>query len=174
MPDVKDSAIQNSSLPPPSGDPKKAEKYVDQLISLLESDNLTIYHTDLARFDPSFLQDHFRIDLKDYQVEISHSKHPQSGKDSYVMLFSNLKNIPNSESEKVILAYMHLDDSQFMNFRKVYTQQADRRRRLEEERRLNAALAPIDQTLQELSTAQNLEEFKGQTQNPALNTPALS
>ncbi len=175
MPDAKDSATQNPNLPPPSGDPKKAEKYVDQLTALLESDNLTICHTDLARFDPSSLQDHFSIDLKDYQVEISHSKHPQSGKDSYVMLFSNLKNIPNGERDKIILAYMHLDDSQFMNFRKAYTQQVDRRRALEEERRLNAALAPIDQTLQELSTAQNLEDFKsGQTQTPALNTPALS
>lgn len=142
--------MQNSTLPPPSGDPQKAAKYVDQLITFIEEDKISIYHTDLARFDPSTLQDHFRIDLKEYEVEISHSKHPQTGKDSYIMLFSNLKNVADGNCQKIILAYMHLDDSQFMLFRKAYTEQVHRKKRLEEEKRLNEALIPIDKTLEKL------------------------
>ena len=143
--------MQNSTLPPPSGDPQKAAKYVDQLIAFIEEDKLTISHTDLARFDPSSLQDHFRVDLKEYQVEVSHSKHPQTGKDSYVILFSNLKNVANGNYQRIILAYMHLDDSQFMRFRKAYAQQIDRKKKAEEEKRLNEALIPIDQALENIS-----------------------
>lgn len=151
MPDAAYITTQNSTLPPPSGDPQKAAKYVDQLIAFIEEDKLTTYHTDLARFDPSSLQDHFRIDLKDYQVEVSHSKHPQTGKDSYVILFSNLKNVADGNCEKIILAYMHLDDSQFMRFRKAYTEQVDRKKKAEEEKRLKDALLPIDQVLENIS-----------------------
>ena len=164
MPDDPNTA-QNINLPPPSGDPQQAEKYVEQLITLIESDKLDIFHTDLARFDPSSFQDHFSMELKDYQVEVSHSKHPESGKDSYIMLFTNLKKIADG-SEKVILAYMHLDDNQFMQFRGSYSQQVERKRKTEEERRLKDVLAPIDKTL---------EEFKSdQTQTPTHTPPALS
>lgn len=142
---------QNINPPPPSGDPTKAEKYVNQLINFIESDRLIISHTDLARFDPSSLQDHFFIELKEYKVEVSHSKHPDSGKDTYTMLFTNLKNVADGGSLKVILAYMHLDDSQFMKFRRAYTQQVERRKKAEEERKLKAALAPVDQILEQLS-----------------------
>lgn len=151
MPDVISPTEQNSNIPPPSGDPSSAEKYVNQLINLIESDKLTIFHTDLAKFDPSSLQDHFLMQLTDYQVEVSHSKHPQSGKDSYVMLFNNIKNVTNGNCEKVILAYMHLDDSQFMKFRRAYAEQSDRKRRAEEERRLKQVLTPVDQILDQLS-----------------------
>lgn len=150
MPDVN-SSNQTPHIPPPSGDPIKAEKYVSQLINLIEKDKLTISHTDLAKFDPSSLQDHFLAELKDYQVEISHSKHPQSGRDIYTMLFNNIKIVANGGCQKVILAYMHLDDSQFVRFRKVYTQQVDRIRKAEEERRLKEALAPVDNLLDQLS-----------------------
>ncbi len=151
MPDNASEIDQNPNIPPPSGDPAKAEKYVNQLISLIESDKLTISHTDLARFDPSSLQDHFQIDLKDYLVEISHSKHPESGKDIYNMLFTNLKNVATGGSQKVILAYMHLNGEQFMKFRQAYTQQVERRKKAEEERRLKEAMAPIDNALEQLS-----------------------
>jgi len=150
MPDVNPSSPA-PNIPPPSGDPQKAEKYVLQLISLIEQDKLTISHTDLARFDPSSMQDHFQIDLKDYLVEISHSKHPESGKDSYVMLFTNIKNITNGDSQKVMLAYMHLDDTQFIKFRKSYADQLIRRKKLEEEKRLKEALLPVDEVLEQLS-----------------------
>ncbi|MBI3109698.1 hypothetical protein HYZ06_01515 [Candidatus Daviesbacteria bacterium] len=151
MPDAAEITTQNHPPPPPSGDPQKAAKYVDQLIAFIEEDKLTIHHTDLGMFDPSPLQDHFRIDLEEYQVEISHSKHPQSGKDSYVMLFTNLKNVADGNCEKIILAYMHLDDSQFMHLRNAYTEQVDRKRKAEEEKRLKDALLPIDQALENIS-----------------------
>lgn len=163
---------QKSNLPPPSGDPTKAEKYADQLLNLIESDKLTIHHTDLARFDPSSLQDHFRIELKDYHVEISHSKHPNSGKDSFVMLFSNLKNVANGSCEKVILAYMHLDDSQFMRFRKAYAQQVERKRKVEEEKRLKDALAPFDKALEELTTPS--DNIIDQSANQSAQAAALA
>lgn len=150
MPETTD---QNPNIPPPSGDSQKAEKYVEKLISLIEQDKLAIAHTDLARFDPSSLQDHFRMDLKDYQVEVNHSKHPDSGKDSYVILFTNLKNLADGNCEKIILAYMHLDDSQFMRFRKSYAEQVERKRKTEEERKLKEALTPVDQALEELSNS---------------------
>lgn len=150
MPDVNPSN-QIPNLPPPSGDPIKAEKYVNQLINLIEVDKLTISHTDLSKFNPGSLQDHFFLQLKDYQVEISHSKHPHSGKDIYTMLFTNLKNVANGSCQKVILAYMHLDDSQFIKFKKAWAQQAERKRRAEEERRLKEALAPVDNLLEQLS-----------------------
>lgn len=152
MPDNVSGIDQNPNIPPPSGDASKAEKYVNQLISLIESDKLTITHTDLAKFDPSSLQDHFLMQLTDYQVEISHSKHPDSGKDIYTMLFTNLKKVADGSGQKVILAYMHLDDSQFMKFRRAYAQQVERRRKAEEERRLKEALAPVDQILEQLSS----------------------
>lgn len=152
MPDPNPSINQAPNLPPPSGDPSQAAKYVNQLIGLIESDQVTISHTDLARFDPSSLQDHFLIELKDYHVEISHSKHPNSGKDAYVMLFTNLKKVANGDRQKIILAYMHLDASQFLYFRKSYTQQAERIRRAEEEKRLTAAMEPVDKLLSEMSS----------------------
>lgn len=151
MPDVISPTEQNSNLPPPSGDPSQAEKYVNQLINLIESDKLTVSHTDLLRFDPSSLQDHFLMQLTDYQVEVSHSKHPDSGKDTYTCVFTNLKHVADGSGQKVILAYMHLDDSQFMKFRRAYTEQSDRKRRAEEERRLKEALTPVDQILEQLS-----------------------
>lgn len=150
MPDIN-SSQQTLSIPPPSGDPIKAEKYVNQLINLIEVDKLTISHTDLSKFNPSFLQDHYFLQLKDYQVEVSHSKHPHSGKDIYTMLFTNLKNVANGSCQKVILAYMHLDDSQFIKFKRACSQQLERKRRAEEERRLKEALAPVDNLLEQLS-----------------------
>lgn len=152
MPDIDSSSNQQPNLPPPSGDPTKAEKYISQLIALIEKDKLTITHTDLSKFDPLSLEDHYLIQLRDYQVEFSHSKHPQSGKDSYIMLFTNLKHVANGGQQKIILAYMHLDDTQFMGVKRVCMEQVERKRRIEEERRLKAALEPVDKLLSEMTT----------------------
>lgn len=150
MPDVL-SSDQNPNLPPPSGDPVQAEKYVNQLIQLIETDRLNISHTDLAKFDPSALQDHYRVELKEYCVEISHSKHPASGKDSYIILFTNIKNITDGACEKIILAFMHLDEGQFAAFKTSYKEQSERTRKEQEERRLKNALEPVDQILADLT-----------------------
>lgn len=162
---MPDTSISNQipNVPPPSGDPSQAEKYVGQLINLIDADKVTISHTDLARFDPSSLQDHFFIELRDYQVEVSHSKHPESGKDSYVLLFTNLKKVSDGNCEKIILAYLHIDDSQFMKFRRAYAQHAERKRRAEEEKRFKESMKPVDQILDQLS------QSKTSTANPVVS-----
>lgn len=143
--------MPEDSLTPPSGDPKQAGKYVNQLIQLIESDKVDILRTDLAKFDPSSLQDHYRLELKDYRVEVSHSKHPNSGKDSYIILFTNIKNLTDGSCEKIILAYMHLDNSQFSAFKKAALGQMERKRKAEEEKRLKEVLKPVDHILENLA-----------------------
>ena len=139
-----------SNMPPPGGDPTQAEKYITQLIQLIEQDKLTVNHTDLTKFDPSNLEVHYRLDLDDYQIEVSHSKHPNSGKDSYIILFNNLKKLAEKISEKVILAYMHLEHDQFTRFKKASLEQAERVKKVEEERKLKNALQPVDEILEVL------------------------
>lgn len=151
MPEINQN-IQNPSLPPPSGDPVQAEKYINQLIQLVDQDKLEVTHTDLSKFDPSSLQNHYQLDLKDYRVEISHSKHPNSGHDSFVILFTNIRNIFDGSCQKIILAYLHLDSSQFNRFKQTSQEQTQRRKRIEEEKRLKEALEPVDQILDSLSS----------------------
>lgn len=152
MPDITPPLNQTPSVPPPSGDPHQAQKYVNQLAGLIDSDKIDIIQTDLAKFDPSSLQDHYSLDLKEYKVEVSHSKHPSSGKDSYIILFTNLKSITGIATEKIILAYMHLDEGQFSSLKKASLQQIERKKRKMEEQRLKDALLPIDETLEQLSS----------------------
>lgn len=134
---------------PPRGDYQKAENYINRLVSLVESGKLQVIHTDLQKFDPGSIQDHYRLDLQDYQIEISHSKLPNSGADSYVMLFTNLKNVSEGSAEKAILAYTQLSNNQFNKFKTAAESQIEERRRLEEEKRFNEALSPIDSLLDE-------------------------
>lgn len=143
----------SSQLPPPSGNPNQAEYYMTKLVELIDMDKLTAARTDLSKFNPTALHDHFRLDLKDYEVEISHNKQPDSGKDFYVILFNNLKFINEQCSEKVILAYMHLSPQQFHSFKSATERQMLRKKRLEEEKRLQEAMAPIDHTLDQLATS---------------------
>lgn len=143
----------NTSLPPPSGDPEKADRYISKLIELINSDKLAISQTDLSKFDPTSLQNHYRLDLKDYEVEVSHTKQPDSGKDFYIILFNNLKYISGQCTEKVILAYMHLTEAQFKSFKSASDKQLERKRRQAEEKRLKEAMIPIDQILEQLSAS---------------------
>lgn len=136
---------------PPRGDTEKAEKYINQLVDLINRKKIEVFRTDLKKFDPTSLQDHYTIALKDYQIEISHSKHPNSGKDSYVMIFNNLKNISNASSEKVILAYTYLADSHFSKFKIVADRQLEEKRRALEDKRFKEAIAPIDNLLEAVS-----------------------
>lgn len=137
---------------PPSGDSQKAEKYLNRLIDLIADDKLSVSHTDLSKLDPSLLQDHYRMELKDYQVEISHSKQPNSGHDSYICLFTNLQQVREGCTEKVILAYLHLDPTQFHKFKTVADDQLERERRKEEERRFSQAMSKVDEILDELES----------------------
>lgn len=152
---------------PPKGDFEKAEKYINQLIEFLNQKKLEVFHTDLKKFDPSSLQNHYTISLKDYQIEISHSRHQETGKNSYVMIFNNLKNLAEGKGEKVILAYIYLADSQFSKFKIVADRQIEEKRRLEEEKRFKEALTPIDNLLDQVAedtagSEQGLEASKPQ------------
>ncbi len=151
---------------PPAGSPQKAEQYLKQIIELIDQDKLVVKHTDLSRFDPSDLQDHYRFELKDYSVEVSHSKKPDSGEDSFVILFTNLKQIRDGCTEKSILAYMHLDQSQFSKFKAAASNHLARKKRQEEEQRFEAAMQPINQALEEVANQTVPEErFKKYFQN---------
>ena len=138
---------------PPRGDFETAEKYINQLIDLLNEKKIEVDHTDLKRFDPTTLQDHYTISLSEYQIEISHSKQPDSGKDSFVMIFNNMKQIAEGSGAKVILAYIYLADSQFSRFKIVADHYISEKRKIEEERRFKEALQPIDQLLDQVSTS---------------------
>jgi|GEM_PF-2202708 hypothetical protein len=139
-------------LPPPSGNAEKADQYLTQIIELINKDKLTVLHTDLARFDPTSLQDHYRLDLNDYEVEISHNKQPDSGKDFYIMLFNNLKVVGERCTEKIILAYIHLNAGQFAKFKTIANDQLERKRKEAEEKRFKEAMTPIDSVLDQLNT----------------------
>lgn len=151
MPD-DDSIIQ----PPPSGEPHLAERYLNKLISLINNDKISVIHTDLKKFDPSNLQDHYRIDLKEYQVEISHSKQATNGKDQYIILFTNLQNVRENGSEKIILAYMYLSEDQFRKFKLVSEDHLERKRKEEEEKRVKEALAPVEDVLDKISNGEDI------------------
>lgn len=148
---------------PPRGDYQKAESYINKLVGLVESGKLEVVHTDLQKFDPGSIQDHYRMDLGDYQIEISHSKLPNSGTDSYVMLFTNLKNVSAGTAEKAILAYTQLSNNQFNKFKTAAESQIEERRRLEEEKRFNDALAPIDSLLNDANNNQPMTKSVGTT-----------
>lgn len=169
---MSDSANQDNQIkpPPPSADSSHAEEYVKKLSDLLEKDKLQIIHTDLSKFDPTSLQDHYKIELSDYVIEISHSKHPNSGRDSYVLLFTNIKKFERS-MEKIILAFMHLNENQFKDLKGAAHNQLERKRRAEELKRFNEAVSPIDDLLTNLSEEKNdTEEIEENPLRPsALN-----
>lgn len=147
---------QTNTLPsPPLGSTEKGEKYLTQLIDLINQGKVEVSRTDLSKFDITSLQDHYFINLKDYEVEISHSKQPDSGKDFYVMLFNNLKVVKeNSESctNKIILAYIHLTEEQFNKFKDTAGSYLEKKKQEEEKQRFQEAMAPIDQALDQIST----------------------
>lgn len=162
--------MPEQSAPPPSADPKRAEKYISQFVSFVNNDKLKVIHTDLSKYDPSSLEDHYRIELEDYSVEVSHSKQPNTGADSYVMLFTNIKNITeNGSCEKIILAYLHLDVNQFIRFKAASDDQVDRIKKAEEERRFNQAIAPIDQVLDKLDNNQGNTSHHSQSDHQIPN-----
>lgn len=140
---------------PPQGSEKKASAYITQLTGLINQDKLIVIHTDLSKHDPSNLQDHYRVNLKDYMIEVSHAKDANSGRDSFILLFTNLKNIRDGCNEKLILGYAHLTTDQFSQFKNAATIQDIRLKRQEEERLFKLNLQPIDDALEEIATGQS-------------------
>lgn len=146
--------------PPPAGDSEKAEKYLRQLIGLIEANTLEVIHTDLKNFDIASIQDHYRMDLGEYEVEINHSKQPDTGQDFYVLLFNNLKKIEKAGEScinKVILAYTHLTQPQFVDFKEAADGALERKRKKEEEKRFTEVMAPIDNVLSSMTSSHSVE-----------------
>ncbi|MCR4306107.1 MAG: hypothetical protein NUV73_03430 [Candidatus Daviesbacteria bacterium] len=152
------SITDSTPLPPPCGDSEKADHYLAQLIDLMNEDKLIASHTDLAKFDPTSLQDHYRMDLKEYEVEVSHNKQANTGKDFYILLFNNLKSVNEKCTEKVILAYINIDEDQFAKFKIVADNQLERKRKEAEQKRFKAAMTPIDQALEQASSTPEPKE----------------
>jgi len=156
------SQDQSIPIPPPQGDASKADKYLQKLTQLIKQDKVTVGHTDLQKFDLNSIQDHYRIDLQEYEVEISHSKQPDTGKDFYIMLFNNLKVVQeNDESctNKVILAYIHLTQNQFNQFKSVALQALEKKRIEEDNKRFIEAMKPVDNLLNSLEGKTNGQKF---------------
>jgi hypothetical protein len=143
--------------PPPAGDSEKSEKYLNQLTSLINQDKLAVFHTDLNQFDVASIEDHYRMDLGEYEVEINHSKQPDTGQDFYIMLFNNIKKIEGDGENcvnKVILAYTHLSQSQFEDFKEAADASLNRKKAREDAKRFTDAMNPIDNLLENLSSSQ--------------------
>lgn len=153
------------NLPPPIGSPQQAEMYLQKLTELIKANKLVVSHTDLQKFDLASIQDHYKMDLESYEIEVSHSKQPDTGKDFYILLFNNIRKIQNNEescSEKVILAYIHLTVEQFNSFKSAADEWLERRRIEEEAKRFKEAMDPIDKVLGDLETTsvKEAEELK--------------
>ncbi|MDD2822684.1 MAG: hypothetical protein PHQ59_01250 [Candidatus Daviesbacteria bacterium] len=147
--------------PPPAGDGEKSEKYLNQLIDLINQDKLPVSHTDLNKFEVASIEDHYRMDLGDYEVEINHSKQPDTGQDFYIMLFNNIKQIETQGQScvnKVILAYTHLTEPQFEDFKEASDASIERIKKKEEAKRFAAVMSPIDELLGNLSSNTKTEE----------------
>lgn len=176
MPDP--TVLNQEQKTPPSADPHLASKYIDWLVELINKDKLEVNHSDLKKFDISSMEDHYRIDLQKYDVEVSHSKHPKSGEDIYTMIFNNLSRInENNQSERVILAYIHLTKDQFEGFKEAADEQIHRRFREAEEKRFKEAMGPIDDLLDEIASGkeekpqEKLEEQKEESSLEAAPLP---
>lgn len=162
---------EDTALPPPTGTPDDADKYLIKLADLIKQDKILATHTDLEKLDPSNIADHYRIDLNDYDVEISHSKQANSGQDFYILLFNNIKKIDQT-CDKVILAYIHLTQTQFQSFKNVADEQIEKRRQEEERKRFNQALSPIDNLLEDMSKVEESPENSPETaSHPSENLP---
>ncbi len=152
--------------PPPSGDSQKADEYISKLTKLLSQDKLTVIHTDLTRYEPCTIADHYKIVMQSYEVEVSHTKQPDTGKDYYVMLFNNVRQF--EQSNKLILAYIHLNNDQFQVFKKACEEQLDRQKAIEDRKRFEAAMSPIDQALNEVSATQPAVPATEKAPEPAI------
>lgn len=137
---------------PPTANSTQGQKYIKQLVELVNQDRLEADHSDLTKFDASCMQDHYRINLDRYEVELSHSKHPETGEDVYILLFNGLKSVKN-EGDRVILSYVHVTKDQFETLKEVCDKQAERLSAKREEERFHEVMKPIDQALEEIPSA---------------------
>lgn len=158
---TQDQSQETPNLPPPQGEEDQAEKYLQKLIGLIDKKKLLPSHTNLERFNINTLQDHYSLDLGDYEVEISHTKQPDSGQDFYIMLFNNIRKVQSGSAsctDKLILAYVHLTNEQFKKFKQVSDDALEQKRREEEAKRFNEVMTPVDTVLEDLAIKSTTEE----------------
>jgi hypothetical protein len=175
---VASEALDNDSpttlKPPIQGNSQSAEKYLSQLMALIDQDKLKIAHTDLNKLSLTSLQDHYSLDLNEYQIELSHSKQAETGKDYYIMLFNNIKKMSACPPQKVILAYIHLTPEQFSNFKQTADAHIEKKRIEEEKKRFEETMAPIDQALEELNSNSTLEDVTPEDKKTEETTEQLA
>ncbi len=157
-----------SNQPPPCGDISKAERYLNWLLDLIAQDKLLVTHTDLQKFDNSALQDHYQISLPEYIVELSFTKHAESDRHSYVMIFNNIQMINEGVASKAILAYIPLTEQQFQEFKYTADDQIARKKKEFEDKRFKDAMAPLDQVLEQLTQSPKVtaEQSENHTTTP--------
>lgn len=150
--------LPQPEIPPPMGDSQSAEKYINQIITLVNQGRLSITHTDLKQFDPNTLQDHYRIDLDSYEIEVSHSISPDTQKEFFIILFNNLNKVAENCTNKVILAYIHLTQNQFADFKSAADIHLEKKKKEEEMKKFKTAMEPVDEVLENLSSKPNSDE----------------
>lgn len=161
-------------VPPPQGDDQKATDYINKLTSLVKENKLDVFHTDLNKYSFDSIQDHYFLQLSDYEIEISHSKSPDTDKDFYIVLFNNVKQIKEECSEKAILAYIHISADQFNSFKTVADEQIERKRKEAEAKRFIEAMNPIDNLLENLESQSGpAVEEKAEEEKMAIEPPKL-
>lgn len=157
MPNSIDFDSQTTDTLPPSGDNAKAEKYLSELIPLIQNNRVVVTATDLSTLGTTSLLAHYQIDIDQFRIEFGHSNHKESNTDSYLLVFNRLEKDIDGSTKKVVLAYVNLTEQQFASLKDLADKQITKIKQETEEKRFAEAMAPIDQILQRLSVAQTAE-----------------
>lgn len=147
--------MSTASSLPPLGDNSKSESYVKRLIRLIEKDKVKVFQTDLNKFDLTTMQNHYRVDIGEYDIEVSHSVQPDTDKDFYTMIFNSIRKIQDSSTNKVILTYLHLTEDQYRRFKIAADEALERQKRKEDAVRFVEVMKPLDNVFNQLDPEGN-------------------
>lgn len=142
--------MPDDQLPPPGAESDKAQRYVDSLIRLIGNEKVLVTQTDLKRYNSPSMEDHYRINLKDYDIELSHNKNPETSEETYIMIFNSIGLIDPQNPQPVVLAYVHLEMAHFMRLKQAADSQIEKIRKAKEEARFKATMQPIEQLLDQM------------------------
>lgn len=163
---------QDNTLLPPGADSDKAEKYVAALVDLVSQDKLIVTQTDLSRFNSSSMEDHYRVNLEDYDVELSHNRNSETKEETFIMIFNSISKFDNAEPKPLILSYMHLTSEQYLKLKEVADAQIERNKKKEEEQRFLKTMEPVDALLDQLKTGGSSAPIDPADPPPAQDPPA--
>jgi hypothetical protein len=138
-------------MPPPSADGVHADKYIKWLVELIGKGKLLVLRSDLSKFTVDSLHEHYRINLDNYDLEVSHSKSPDN-EDMYIILFNNLRVVAAAQSERTILSYLQLSAEQFNQFKTVAEAQLNLIKKKQEEKRFTETMVGVDQELEKFAS----------------------